>query len=96
MIGSKELENLEKTLAGIPVFQKNIKTPGSVMIRLNIHAFINKRLHDLSSGICPGNFFEHDIHARTVASQTALHIAMSVEREDSVKALIEAKADINI
>ena len=95
LIGSKELENLQKTLAGIPVLQKNTKPLGSMMIRHNIHAFINKRVHDLSSGLCPANFFEHDIDAKNAESQTAVCIAMSSRSEDSVKALIEAKANIN-
>ena len=95
LIDSKELESLKKTIFGIPVFQKNRKPPGSVMIRLNIHAFINQRVHDLSTGLCPANFLEHGMDERNAASQTALHVAMSVRKEDSVKALIEAKADMN-
>ena len=95
VIGRQELEDLERSMASQPVLQKSAKSLGAAMVRVNVFAFIKKRVSELSGGTCPANFFNHNLHAENAESHTALQIAQGAGMDDSAKRLIEAKADIN-
>ena len=95
VIGRQELEDLERSMASQPVLQKSAKSLGAAMVRVNVFAFIKKRVSELSGGTCPANFFNHDLHARNAESHTALHVAASVGMMESILTLIRFKCDIN-
>ena len=95
VIGRQELADLERSMASQPVLQKSAKSLGAAMVRVNVFAFIKKRVSELSGGTCPANFFNHDLHARNAESHTALHVAASVGMMESILTLIRFKCDIN-